>query len=405
MNKFDRALFGIDHDKRKEIHHRLNLEEVEVLKASENAEWVAEDFDRIFMKLLRMIRYTLDKNGEEQDKLQQYTRNMIEKFLNYVKYKFAVKKWEIMQKYYFKDICGFINFFDGDPYNSAVHNNIPKTSLQEYSEKTVWNQFFQNVYARNRWIDGICEWWSCSYWTVLLYNFFNKLKEAWLDLKISFFRYKNLDDEISWFPTQRHSWLIVNFQWEDYMVDRDGVLYDKTKPIVRPLQPYIDISQKRNESDAIELFENFKYENRKDTDKVIFFDDLGSFLQHCEKYPEHYRVSFYAKFPDKDTVENVSFEFWEHSFMLWLVEYYLRDNDLPMNNLTKNIIKKAYVKRIWGTFEAVTDEDREYLKKYFDLIKNKVDLNKLHENFTSDGRRKSELLNFNWESRVAIMLR
>jgi hypothetical protein len=65
------------------------------------------------------------------------------------------------------------------------------------------------------------EGWSCSYWTVLLYNFFNKLKEAWLDLDIKLFRYKNLDDKIVGKPMMRHSWLIVKFQWEEYFVDHE----------------------------------------------------------------------------------------------------------------------------------------------------------------------------------------
>ena len=81
-------------------------------------------------------------------------------------------------KYFFGDICHFINGFVDDTYLSAVYNSIPRTSLLEFSKKSVWNQLFQVFYARNWWNEWICEWWSCSYWTILLYNFFNKLKEG-----------------------------------------------------------------------------------------------------------------------------------------------------------------------------------------------------------------------------------
>lgn len=386
--------------KRKKVFSTLNMEEVEALKASENAEWVAKEFDRIILKLLRLIQYSTDKDNAEKTKLEQDTNNLIKRLLNRWKYKELTEKMDNVQKYFFEDICNFVNFFVDDSYLSAVHNNIPTTSLSEFSEKSIWNQIFQNFYARNRWNEGICEWWSCSYRAILLYNFFNKLKEAWLDMKISFYRYKKLDDKSVPFPTQRHSWLIINFQWVDYMVDRDGVIYDNKKTIVRELQPYIDIASKSYESKDVQLFENFKYENRKETDSVIFFDDLNNFIQHCEKYPEHIRVAFYAQSPDNSGVENINFEFWNSSFGLWSVEYYLKDNDLPMNNLIKNLIKKVFVKRTEDKFEEVTAEDREKLRKYFSLIKDKVDLNKLHEKFTSWAARKAELCDFNWSTNV-----
>ena len=390
-------------NKRKKVFSTLNLQEVAALKASENAEQVAQDFDRIYLKLLRLIKYSTAKNEAEKSEIETHTNNLIKKLLNYLRQKPLQNKIAYEQKAFFQDICVFVNFFVNDSYLSAVHNNIPRTSLWEFSEKSMWNQLFQVFYARNRWNEWICEWWSCSYWTILLYNFFNKLKEAWLDLKISFYRYKNLEDNVIEFPTQRHSWLIINFQWKDYMVDRDWIIYDTNKSIIRDLQPYIDISAKRNESENVKLFENFKYENRRQTDSIIFFDDMDSFIQHCSKYPEHYRFSCYAQ-NDENHVENIDFEFGDCTFWLKWVEYYIQDNDIHMNNLIKSIIKKTYIKQIGDKYEMVTDKDREMLKKYFNLIKWKVDLNKIHEKLISLWQRKSILVeDIDWKKSVKLI--
>jgi hypothetical protein len=260
-----------------------------------------------------------------------------------------------------------------------VHNNFPKTSIQEYSKKTFWNQLFQIFYKRKWWINWISEGWNCSYWTVLLYNFFNKLKEVGLDLKISIFRYKNFDDEILWNPSNRHSWLIINFQWKYFIVD-----YNRW-PIIKQLELYIDMAKNWKDSKDIEFFENFK--DRKETDRVIFFDNLNDFINHCEKNgPKYYRIAFYAKNPKNDRVELIKYEFTNRYFSVWDSEYYLLDNDLSKNELIENLINKVITKRTWDKTETITEKDREHLREYFDLIKDKVNLLKLYENFTSQCR-------------------
>lgn len=394
--------------KRKKVFSTLNLEEVAALKASENAEQVAQDFDRIFLKLLRLIKYSTAKNESEKTEIESQTNNLIKKLLNYLRKKPLENKMRYEQKAFFQDICSFINFFVDDTYLSEVHNSVPKTSLEDYSKQSVWNQLFQNMYAKNRWIDWISQGWSCSYWTILLYNFFNKLKESWLDLKIKLFRYKNLDDYILWkFPSQRHSWLIINFQWEDYMMDHDGIIYDREKSIVRPLIPYIDMSVKNNDTKNVQFFENFRYSNTQENDKIKFFDNIDEFIQHCEKYPEHYKLAFYAKFPDKEKAEKVTYEFWKYNFWLWIDwimhEFYLKDNQLQPNNFLKNLIKKSFVKRVGDSFIPITQEDTEMLKRYFSLAKNKLNTDLLYKNYTSWNTRETELVEWNWKARMALM--
>lgn len=404
MNKFEKGLYGIDHEKRKEIHYRLNMEEVNALKASENAEWVAKDFDRVFLKLLRMIRYTLAQNSREWDKLQQDTKNILEKFLNYMKHKMIERKWEIMQKYYFKDICGFVNFFHWDNYNTAVHNSIPNIDLRDYNGQSFGNQLFHNIYPRNWWVEWMCEWWSCSYWTILLYNFFNKLRESWIDMEIKFFRYKNLDDDIVWYPSNRHSWLMITFQWVDYMVDRDGFIYKRSMPIARPLQPLINYSKKHDSSKNIEFFKNFAHNKQNETDAVKFFDNVADFIDHCEKYPEYYVVHFYKEKGENEKPEHMDYAFWNCSFKIWECEYYLKDNDISEKNLMKDLSRKAFVKSVteW-VYETVTEEDKKFIRENLSLIQRIVDKHKLYDRYTSNGKRKGEFVDFFWQQQFMML--
>jgi hypothetical protein len=93
------------------------------------------------------------------------------------------------------------------------------------------------------------------------------------------------------------------------MVDHDGLIYDRSKSIARPITPYIDISERTNNEENKQFFENFKYDNAQETDKVKFFDNMDEFIAHCKVYPEYYKVAFYAKFPGKEKAENLKYEF------------------------------------------------------------------------------------------------
>ena len=379
------------------------------MSAWENAEQVAKAFDEIFLKLLRLIKYSTNKNNTAKSEIENQTDNLLRKLSKFLRQKPLDEKVQLdekmkyEQKAFFEDICSFVNQFVINKDLSDVHNSIPRTSLQDFSKKSVWNQLFQNMYARDWWMEWSAEWWSCSYWTILLHNFFNKLKEAWLDLNITFFRYKNLDDNILWdFETLRHSWLVVNFQWEDYMVDHDWLIYDDELSIVRPLSTYINNAHIPNNPKERDFFESFK--NKKDTNLTKFFDNKDEFIQHCQEYPEKYKLSLYVKSPDKEKAEKINFIFWKHNFWLeingTMHEFYLKDNKLQFNNFTKNLIKNVFAKRVGGKFIQVTEEDREMLRKYFSFVKSKINTDTLYKHYTSWGERKVEELNFNGATRL-----
>ncbi len=406
----------INPKKRVKVFKTLNLEEVDALKSSINSEQVSKEFDRIFLKLLRLIKYSNDKNNEIKNEVEEDTNNLIKNLLNYIKWKAINSKIKIQQDTFFYDICKFINFFDWDSYLTKVHNSVAKTSLRDFNNKSVWEQFFQTTYPRNWWIDWMPEGWSCSYWTVLLFNFFNKLKEAWLDLDITLFRFKNLDDRILNFPSMRHSWIVVNFQWEDYLIDQERFQIDENEPIVKRISHFVDSANKaatKNEEDKdkyeeiAKFFENFQHGNMEETDQVKFFDNIDDFISHVEENPEYQKVAFYRDRWDWEHVDKIKYEFTK--WWLWFAinnswhTYFLGDNKLSKNNIINDIIWKIKYVRDWSWIHEINENDRENFKMMFNLIKNRINLDFLYDNFTSWKSWSTELVDFEWETKVLII--
>lgn len=81
----DNYLFFTDQKKRIKNFSRLNNEEVDVLKSSDNPEYLSKEFDRIFLKLQRLISYSLKKNQDKLNHLDEESHNVLTKLLNKVK--------------------------------------------------------------------------------------------------------------------------------------------------------------------------------------------------------------------------------------------------------------------------------------------------------------------------------
>lgn len=81
----DNYLFFTDKKKRIKNFSRLNNEEVDVLRSSDNPEYLSKEFDRIFLKLQRLISYSLKKNQDKLNHLDEDSENILTKLLNKVK--------------------------------------------------------------------------------------------------------------------------------------------------------------------------------------------------------------------------------------------------------------------------------------------------------------------------------
>jgi hypothetical protein len=47
----------------------------------------------------------------------------------------------------------------------------------------------------------------------------------------------------------------------------------------------------------------------KETEKVIFFDNVEEFMDHYNKYPPYSKIAFYRKSLEPNKVDKITFEF------------------------------------------------------------------------------------------------
>lgn len=251
---------------------------------SGDKEVAAEEIDKIFKKFLRFINYINQTNKET---------------------------FEAKQEKIFRDICTFINSLDNNhEFFRKIYNSIPNITQNDYSKQTIWKQLLQSIYPhnlnlRNAW-DGV----SCSYRTIMLYDFFMQLKEAWLNIEVILFRFNELDVKFLWFPNMRHSWILIKFQWKNYIADFSWIALNNWWGMVSS----IDEMMERSEELKKEL-SFFLFWNQKNSDKVTFFNDKEGFLKHIENFPEYQRISFRVLAKNNNFLK-ISLDFYEQEIVL-----------------------------------------------------------------------------------------
>lgn len=155
------------------------------------------------------------------------------------------------------------------------------------------------------------------------------------------------------------------------------------------------------------FFENFQHKNMKETDQVKFFDNIDDFISHVEENPEYQKVAFYRDRWDWEHVDKIKYEFTK--WWLWFAinnswhTYFLGDNKLSKNNIINDIIWKIKYVRDWSWIHEINEDDRENFKMMFNLIKNRINLDFLYDNFTSWKSWSTELVDFEWETKVLII--
>ncbi len=294
-------------------HWGINYEKhINDILKSNNSWDIAEWFDRKFIKLQVFIEYLLKNNNGKLD--------------------------HDMQLAIFNDVCKFINKIGENHEFANIFDTFPRTPIDKYHEETVWEQFSQ-LSGLKRWSeDNMPDWWSCHYRTLLLYNFFNQLKEIWLkDLKIKFFRFKKPikeknDKSNKNLYEMKHSWLIITFQWEDYLVDQSvwKNIISNVQNILEELNEeyikYLNIlsNSKSNNNDELKIRiarteakinfykKNFLNVRVKETDNYLYFDILEDFIANLDKHPANKKMNFYLKLGnEKNILSHISFSFVE----------------------------------------------------------------------------------------------
>ena len=308
------------------------------------------------------------------------------KLKKFIKQQTRIDNNKTFQAQMFIDICTFLNALNGNFRVRKFHNSISKTSIEDYKNMSLWEQFFNNAYEENREFNYDCKWWSCTNWTLSLYNFFNALREAWLDIKISIYRLKNTDDNFVWVVSMRHAWLVINFQWVDYMIDYEGIndafswcLIQSVDRLKSEIQKFW-IKDVHN-LDALKI-QNWKKNNIRDNDQMlIHFDNIDDFLDDVKKYPELKKISFITTKLKNWEPTRLDYEFFNWWVYIEVDEYQRifflkkdaiieKDKTKFLKSLTENI---DYVKdEYWE--KKFTQADKEELDMLLWMVENDINL-------------------------------
>ena len=297
------------------------------------------------------------------------------KLKKFIKQQTRIDNNKTFQAQMFIDICTFLNALNGNFRVRKFHNSISKTSIEDYKNMSLWEQFFNNAYEENREFNYDCKWWSCTNWTLSLYNFFNALREAWLDIKISIYRLKNTDDNFVWVVSMRHAWLVINFQWVDYMIDYEGIndafswcLIQSVDRLKSEIQKFW-IKDVHN-LDALKI-QNWKKNNIRDNDQMlIHFDNIDDFLDDVKKYPELKKISFITTKLKNWEPTRLDYEFFNWWVYIEVDEYqrifFLKKDAVLEKDKTK------FLKSLSENIDWIQDEYWE--KKFTQADKEELDM-------------------------------
>lgn len=341
--------------------------------------------DEYIDRFCRDLMDTLLHPQSPQD-VTTWIDNIFLKLRRFIRNQAKIQNNDEFQKKVFKDICMFLNSLHSNFAIRRFHNSISKTTIDKYKEMTLWEQFFNNVY-HNFWnFNYECRGWSCSNRTLTLYKFFDALREAGLDIKLSIYRLKETDDNYAGIKSMRHAWLVINFRGLDYMIDYEWYNDVFSKRLIQSVNTLKEDIEKTWIKDVDEL-DDLKIENRKkytsrenNGSKLIHFNNVEDFFLDVKKYPELKNMSFNTLKLNNWEPTRLSYIFYD-----WLV--YVEINEYRRYFILKEdaILKKdrkEFFKSIVDNMELVMDEiwtkkitqaDKEELLMLLWMVENEID--------------------------------
>ena len=368
---------------------------------------------RCFVNDLR----TALENPKSLEDVVNWINNITDKLVNFIKRrKESGYTSENFQRNIFQDICFLINSLSPHFGVRKLHNSFPTLSHQEYRNKSLGEQFVHNAYKETWNFDQECEGWNCTYWTISLYQLFDRLRKAWLDIKIRIYRLKDMYEDYAWVLSLRHSWLIIKFEGVDYILDYEWLNMIYGWCMVQALENLkleTEALHKRKFDifDELEINDwNLGYSRTDNTSKTLHFQNLEFFLQDVKKYPWPYRVIFVSPISFYWENPRVEFEFLPWGLKLLVdgkEQMFILKDDVTLDPNSEDIFQEILDKLdivVTSVSDAqsseilkrnvffkntiniegeeyrgreITDYDKKELLKYWNLIKDKVDVKKL----------------------------
>lgn len=319
---------------------------------------LTQSLNKIFNKVFKLI----SKNDLSNPNIQREIFEQILSFLNNLFWKIEIKKF---------------------------YNNIPKTDIKKYSEKNLWEQFIHNIYWKQRKLFYRNEigGWSCSYWTILFKHFFEELGKRWMNLKSEIFFYPMKDiDGGRW-----HSWVIVSFQWKDYLADFWWFNQNNNNPIIENIDNLNRIYSSNNfdcfKSDAIKKYYKLQKKGKKRKDTwLLFFHDIWAFTdRRSQRSRKNATIEFVPKLDWKQS-KDVKFEFQPDKIYLTIdgiqhIFIYKKDHkplkDIPNEKFLDYFI--SHIQHLQTTNKSTKEIvkikwEKSIFTEYLNLIREKINI-------------------------------
>ena len=373
-------------------------------------EWLPTKLDSKFSEFLESVRKNFSQYKSNKNKnlntewLEQNEKKDYNPYLLFDSYYDLINRFnqlinQLNQFLFFDSFCDLLNRIE--PKFLWINNNISATTLHEYNNFTIWKKLFHNGYIRGLWHNRLCEWWNHNYWTLLFYNIFNELKNAWLDIDIKIFRFKKHNTRIMGMDMGWYSWLIVKFHEDYYVIDSwrlsrldvefgGWIIVKSVDNLIGSLKKE-QFSRRVLESDESIL--NKLRHPEEENSQISFFNNSYDFLKNINEQQETPHISLCI-----DENGNLNKKHWnEVRFTFttdWIIiekgsntyEYTLNDIELDENNFIDSFVKNCKIIRrtYWDDEYCI-----KFLKKHLDIIKDMINLKKLCEYYSQQKTEKA----------------
>ena len=353
VNKIEN-IENIGKNKNKKFIDRFSDEIWQVL--SEANDDITGNIDNIFKKFLKLVSIS----DLQDSKIQKLIFDQIFEFLNSLFSKIDIKKF---------------------------YNNIPKTDIKHYDEKTVWQMFLHNIYWKERKLfyrDEV-EWGSCSYWTILFKHFFEELEKKWMDIQTDIFFYPVNDK--TW--GRWHSGVIVTFQGKDYLIDFWGFNSHFENEIIED----INVLNKKYEANSFNCFKRkniekyYKTKWKKD-EKLMFFPDTWTFTSRWIQRGRNNATIELKPNLDFEGSKNVKVSFYPNRIILniqdkeitfLLDERRIKSNQSISDENIFDLLLSSITRQTSASTALEYKNNKQELEKYLSLVWSKINIQNLRK--------------------------
>jgi len=274
----------------------------------------------------------------------------------------SIKDDELTQKKVFDEVCDFLNNLFKEIHIKKFYNTIPKTDLNSYAKKNLWNQMISNIYWKERklFYKKEVNWWSCHYRSVFLKKIFDILKSKWF----------NIQDRIFLYDKNRHSGVIIKFQWETYLADYwlFNQMFDR---VISPITLLNGIYQDGK---------NDKFSFTKKMDFWLkYFDETKDFIENINsKKLDSFWIEFNPRLNDWKE-HNIRIRIYKKHITFRLngeEKKYFFEKNFNLSKVCKNSHETLDCLLWWLIAKK---SEKQELKIYFDMIRDKINPQKVQE--------------------------